>query len=648
MLSKTISSRTTLLSIAIGLSALLSGCQLVAIKEKNLNQVISSKADNILTNNKLSQDTASILHILEISPQQCKQDFAYCSSTLEKHHIFSADERYAALSELYLARALDLAQQKNCQTDPNTKIISPKLNDCLENSLTALDHSLRYSYAYLFKTEDGPRTRVFDQRQMHVRSFYNVALSRLMHIAYQRAPSQPLPAQFNIANRQYQLNLDHYPELKTRHIDYVQSSYNLNFSGFYKINRQDGLGAEFIVITQADATHKNEFILDPIKHYQHQANPNIHRARYLSVTAIAQPLDPNSSVEDIISGKAELKIDLYNPYQYKTVAIDQQNYALTANYSVPFAFWLAENDLGMAAYWTLLDRTEHLRMPHVYMLEPYQPNKKIVVLIHGLASSPETWIRLTNNILGDKTLRENYQIWQVFYSTNMPIIESRFQIHALLQQAFAQVEPHSISAQDAVLIGHSMGGIISRLLVSQQDISPEAIPRLSYEQYTRLQQNPVIKERFQFNADLPFTRAIFVAAPHRGSDLTNRWYVELAKKLVKLPKTFFEQVDIQLNGSNSTQGMVQSGPDDLSPQSRFMQLTKHVMPKTNIPYHSIIGNNTKSKDINKMTDGIVPYLSSHLENAVSEKVIKGGHSIHEEPETLLELRRILHQHLKQD
>ncbi|MGM9451477.1 esterase/lipase family protein, partial [Klebsiella sp. K47] len=66
-------------------------------------------------------------------------------------------------------------------------------------------------------------------------------------------------------------------------------------------------------------------------------------------------------------------------------------------------------------------------MPHVYMLEPYQPNKKVIVLIHGLASSPETWVNLTNNILGDKVLRENFQVWQVFYSTNMPIVESRFQ-----------------------------------------------------------------------------------------------------------------------------------------------------------------------------------------------------------------------------
>ena len=633
------------LSFAMICTSMLSGCQLVDIKEENLNQVIRSKSENILTNNQLSQDTVSLLHLLGISRAGCKADFDYCSKTLEKNKIFSTDERYAALSELYLAYAIDVAKQKTCSTPQKNNAVVAQPNSCLEQHLTVLDQSLRYSYAYLFKTEEGPRTRVFDQRQMHVRSFYNVAVSRLMHTAYQRAPAQPLPAQFKISDRLYYLNLDHYPELKSRTIARVQSSYNLNFSGFNKINRQDGLGAEFVVLTKTPPIEKNEFILDPAEHFKDQPNPNIHAANYLSVTAIVQPVDKNSSAEDIINGKADLKVNLYNPYQYKSVDINQQNYLLTANYSVPFAFWLAENDLGMAAYWTLLDRTEHLRKPHLYMLEPYQPHKKVVVLIHGLASSPETWVHLTNNILGDKLLRDNYQIWQVFYSTNMPIIESRFQIHALLKQAFAELQPDSVSTTDAVVIGHSMGGIISRLLVSDADISKQAIPLLNYEQYIRLQQNPVIGERFKFNADLPFTRAIFVAAPHRGSDLTDRWYIEAAKKLVKLPNTFFEQVDIQLNGTNRTKGMVQSGPDDLSPNSRFMKLTTQVMPKAEIPYHSIIGNKTRSQDIQQMTDGIVPYTSSHLENAVSERVIKGGHSVHAEPETVLELRRILHEHL---
>jgi hypothetical protein len=71
------------------------------------------------------------------------------------------------------------------------------------------------------------------------------------------------------------------------------------------------------------------------------------------------------------------------------------------------------------------------------------------------------------------------------------------------------------------------------------------------------------------------------------------------------------------------------------------------MPVSTVPYHSIIGNHRKTHDTHDMSDGIVPYSSSHLEKAVSEKIIKGNHSVHEEAETLLELRRILRLHLQQ-
>lgn len=47
-----------------------------------------------------------------------------------------------------------------------------------------------------------------------------------------------------------------------------------------------------------------------------------------------------------------------------------------------------------------------------------------------------------------------------------------------------------------------------------------------------------------------------------------------------------------------------------------------------------------------MNDDVVHYNSAHLDGAVSEKIIKGGHSIQQTPEAVLELRRILRLHLQ--
>jgi hypothetical protein len=63
------------------------------------------------------------------------------------------------------------------------------------------------------------------------------------------------------------------------------------------------------------------------------------------------------------------------------------------------------------------------------------------------------------------------------------------------------------------------------------------------------------------------------------------------------------------------------------------------------PHHSIIGDRGKG-DTPNSSDGIVEYWSSHLDSAVSEKIVPGPHGSFDTPETLAELRRILHLHLK--
>ena len=66
---------------------------------------------------------------------------------------------------------------------------------------------------------------------------------------------------------------------------------------------------------------------------------------------------------------------------------------------------------------------------------------------------------------------------------------------------------------------------------------------------------------------------------------------------------------------------------------------------TQIVYHSIIGNNRKA-GVPGGTDGVVKYESSHLDNVESERVVKSGHSVQSNPETIRELVRILKEHLQ--
>lgn len=642
----------------------LNGCQVVSLKQQAVDVTIANERNSILTQKKLSEASLNVLSMSGKEAKICMQSPNECIADLHKIPQIQDEQLLSTASELYLAKAMSLSDSSECKISKlskhkpadEQKLIQQNYESCLDQKLEALDKSIRYSYAYLFKTSRQPQERLFDNRQVQIQDFYNQALTQLVNGHSLRNPSTNLTPTIKIGKSTYTIDIQAYQRLQNMKLEKFISSYNMNFSGLRAINRRDGFGSDFVAVFPStdSSSQENKYILNPLTHdYPKGINPNIHKARYLAATIIAQPKKSNATIEDVLTNP-NFEIKVYDPYSVEKVEIAGKPYSLAANFSAPYGLWLAENNLGAAAYLTLIDRDQHLAMPHLYMLEPYNPNKKIIVLVHGLASSPEAWIAVTNDIMGDAILREHYQVWQIFYSTNMPILESRFQIYALLKQAFGSLNSKDAAAQDAVLIGHSMGGIISRLLVSDADISKQALELMNNRQQTRLRKHPVIGERLKMKPIENFDRAIFLAAPHRGTDYADRWFTLAARKIIKLPATFLttladtltsDDVDLKDFVKTLTNDVIQNGPSDLSKKSKFMELTASIPPEKGLVFHSIMGNITKSDDPNVITDGIVPYKSAHLDGAVSEKIFTGGHSIQETPEAVLELRRILRQHL---
>lgn len=653
----------TILLLGIISTSVLSGCQVVSVKNQKLNVSIANERESILSRNKLSEASLNVLSMTGREAKACTENPQTCVDELQQIPQIQDEQLLATASELYLAKAIELESSSACKigllsshkSDEKKKLEEANYNQCLDNQLTLLDNSIRYSYAYMFKTKRAPADRIFDNRQVQIRDFYNQGIAKLVNSYSLRYKPQEATQRITVGHTTYHINFSHYPELQNRKIEQLMSTYNLNFSGLRSITRRDGFGSEFLVVLPDDSANpseKSKYIIDPLHFkYPNGANPNIHPARYLAATFTAEPVNAGS-VEQILNSK-EFQIKAYDPYKYEQVNIGNKNYALAANFSAPYGLWLAQNNLGKSAYLSLIDRDEKLTMPHLYMLEPYNPNKKVIVLVHGLASSPEAWIRLTNDIMGDSVLREHYQVWQVFYSTNMPIIESRFQIYSILNQTFDKVAANAPAKKDAVLVGHSMGGIIARLLVSQADTTQDALKMMNSRQLGQYRNIPVVKNRLVMD-DIPnFSRAIFLAAPHRGTAFADRWFTKAARKIIKLPGAFLsalgdvitQEEDLKDLFKEIDHGLIQNGPSDLSHQSKFIELTKNIQPRKGLKFHSIMGNNTNSDDLNIISDDVVPYSSAHLDGAVSEKIIKGGHSIQETPEAVLELRRILRLHL---
>ena len=611
-------------------TTLLSGCQVVSVKNQALKVSIANERDSILSRKKLSEASLNVLSMTGREANICAEKPEECVSALKQIPQIQDEQLLSTASELYLAKAIGLENSSSCKisilnskrSEEQQKINQANYEQCLDQQLHMLDQSIRYSYAYMFKTKRAPQDRIFDNRQVQIRDFYNQAIAKLVSSYALRYKHNELQQQIRVGNSIYDIDFDYYPQLKQQKIQQLMSTYNLNFSGLRSVTRRDGFGSEFLVVLPEnpnDDLSNSKYIIDPLKYdYPAGKNPNIHQARYLAATITAEPHSANS-IEDILN-RPHFKLKAYDPYKYESAQIAQKNYPLAANFSAPYGLWLAQNNLGKSAYLSLIDREERLSMPHLYLLEPYNPNKKVIVLIHGLASSPEAWIRLTNDIMGDPVLRENFQVWQVFYSTNMPILESRFQIYALLQQGFNQVSPSAAAKKDAVLIGHSMGGILARLLVSDTDLTQPAMQKLNNRQFERFRSDPLLQARLRIKPINNFNRAIFLAAPHKGTEFADRWFTLAARKVIRLPTAFLSafadalqqhEVDLKNLTKEIGHGVIQNGPSDLSKNSKFTKLTENILPVKGFKYHSIIGNNTDSTEHQLMNDDVVHYNSAH-------------------------------------
>ena len=84
---------------------------------------------------------------------------------------------------------------------------------------------------------------------------------------------------------------------------------------------------------------------------------------------------------------------------------------------------------------------------------------------------------------------------------------------------------------------------------------------------------------------------------------------------------------------------------NMAPDSRFVSSLRKVPMSEAVTKHSIVGVKGEGP-AEEGNDGVVAYESAHLSAAVSEVVVRSGHSLQSNPVTVQEVRRILLEHLE--
>jgi hypothetical protein len=161
----------------------------------------------------------------------------------------------------------------------------------------------------------------------------------------------------------------------------------------------------------------------------------------------------------------------------------------------------------------------------------------------------------------------------------------------------------------------------------------------------------LLEEALMFTPRRDVARIIFISTPHRGSVLAQNWIGRIGSSLIR------KSVRVMNAGPEILQAsVVQEDPtvlklnrlpnsiDTLSPNDPFVKEMNMLPMAKRIPYHSIIGDRGRG-DTPNSSDGVVPYWSSHLDGAESEKIVPAGHGAEHSAQGIAEVLRILHEQI---
>lgn len=354
--------------------------------------------------------------------------------------------------------------------------------------------------------------------------------------------------------------------------------------------------------------------------------------------------------------QAPPRLVIADPTRTGPLQVGQRHYPLALDTSAFYALGASTSALSRLGVFGLFGGREIGRRAGLYLLQDYDPDKRPLVMIHGLGSSPLIWAKLSNAVWGDPQLRAHFQIWHVVHQTNSPLLVSRLRVQAYLDQTWQLLDPEGDdpARQGMVLVGHSMGGVVSRLLcVDSGDVLWNAAFTVPPGQL------PIEDEADRTGIEATFllhpypgvTRAVFMASPHRGSPAADSWFGRLTRVLVgrraleiqalrRLTLAHPEAVQDSVRESYRT-AMLNS-ITTLQFAQPVRRAGETLMPAPGIAYHSIIG---ALRGREPQSDGVVPLSSALLAGANSTLVLDADHELYARDEAIAEVLRILREEL---
>lgn len=530
--------------------------------------------------------------------------------------------------------------------------------------------SAGYAYHYLFAdypptaavpgpiqrvqaVESGTSAEAFDPRFRLACDLYNAGLAKCIaaaqahgqfdprgHIYFPDPDGEKKPVLLQVAHNGFAYAASEFGPLQ------LCSEYQV--VGLANHHRTFGLGVPLIGTRAADAARPAH------RYYPAQGN--------FPVTAFFRF---EGSLADLYEHRAG-RLELLNPLAVQTVRVRDRAVPLESDLTTPLAYYLSQARLDSLGVTGFLHPDALQAKTGLYTMEPYQPGKIPVVMVHGLLASPLTWAPMFNDLQADPTIRKRYQFWVYFYPTSNPYLFTAAQLRGELAEMRRTLDPdgRDPALGNMVLVGHSMGGLVSRLMTI--DGGDDLWKLASGTPFDHLRLEPSsrseLRNTFYFERQPHVTRAVFLGTPHHGSRISPSLLGRFGARLARLPNTVRRITNDLLEDNpelaDSLMGTQRLNSIDLlDPESPALQLIAHRPRPQHVRYHSVIGVTSRHTLLLERllgggycqpSDGVVPYTSARLDGVASELVVPADHyTVHHHPLAILEVRRILLEHLQE-
>jgi len=331
---------------------------------------------------------------------------------------------------------------------------------------------------------------------------------------------------------------------------------------------------------------------------------------------------------------------LRRPAKQPTAVVEGKTRPLNADFSAPVSYYEPPANPLFVGIMGALRAAHYEKKTGLYFLQPYDPDRIPVVFVHGLISTPFDWVKTINGLLADPEIRKHYQFWVFAYPTGNPVLYSALR----LREELAKVDKAYPNHKGYVLVGHSMGGLLSQAQVTSMTRTDweKTLGPVGMELFATLKPADLVARASTFKANPRIKRVVFICTPHRGSKMASGGIGELGIKLISLPVDLVTTIKSEIPEATLRKinnGRLPNSVSNLAPTAPYLKVLNR--ESIQVPYHSIIGNRGKPGPLAESTDGVVPYWSSHLDGAKSECIVPGPHGSCELPQTIAELDRIL-------